>query len=191
MMYLRWLVISVYALITTLAAMLLTPFVVPFASIDLGRMPWLFRWMETPDVLLPGDPHHVGTPVSILGWYWASMRWLWRNPAYRATDFAKFVPDDAKEGYVPFSVLCRPSIFHGDQLIAETPFKGGCFYAEMGDGLHKVFELYWLWKWPCCDRCIRLRLGWKLKAWFAGKKYVQTDVDGMHVLSFNLWMRCN
>lgn len=43
------------ALITTLAAMLLTPFVVPFASIDSGRMPWLFRWMETPDVLLPGD----------------------------------------------------------------------------------------------------------------------------------------
>ena len=190
MMYLRWLVISIYALITTLVAVVLTPFTVPFASIKTGRMPWLFRWMETPDVLLPGDPHHVGTPISILGWYWASMRWLWRNPAYRATDFAKFVPAVVDHSATHQTIY---GLMHwsGDKYITETPFKGGFFFAQMGDGHRSVFELYWLWKWPCCDRCIRLRVGWKLKAWFAGKRYVQTDVDGMHVLSFNPWMRCN
>ena len=55
MMYLRWLSISIYAIATTLLAMVLTPFVVPFANRKTGLLPWPFHWMETPDVLLPAD----------------------------------------------------------------------------------------------------------------------------------------
>ena len=190
MMYLRWLLISVYALITTLAAMLLTPFVVPFADYKTGRLPWLFRWMETPDVLLPGDPNHVGTPTSIRGWYWASIRWLWRNPAYRATDWAKFIPPFAGSEVTQDTWLRIAGVTSGDASITETPFRGGYFFADLVNKDSQVFEFYWLWKWPCCNQCIRLRIGWKLKAWFLGKPYSKTEVDGMHVLSFNAWMKC-
>ncbi len=198
MMYLRWLLITVYAVATTLLAVTLTPVVVLFfADHRTGRLAWPFRWMETPDVLLPGDPNHVGTPsteADLSGWYWTSMRWLWRNPAYRATDFAKLVP--------PGEVLRHSSRWQewwislasktsGDMAIIETPFRGGYFYAELWSYPHRVFEFYWLWKWPGIDRCIRLRCGWKLKPWYQGKPYVPTDVDGMHVISFNPWMRCN
>lgn len=149
--------------------------------------------METPDCALPGDPNHVGRPSTefdLSGWYWTSMRWLWRNPAYRATDWAKFIPPFA--GSEPdFWTWFFKTKFAGDSAITETPFRGGYFYAEMDNGSHQVFEFYWLWKWPGMNRCIRLRLGWKLKPWFDGKRYVPTDVDGMHVISFNPWMGCN
>lgn len=190
MMYLRWILITIYAIATTLLAVLITPIVVPFADIKTGRMPWLFRWMETPDVLLPGDPHHVGTPTSILGWYWTSMRWLWRNPAYRATDFATFIPPIVDHSPA-HQTIYGFRVGSGDKTITETPFKGGYFYAEMSDGVQHVFEFYWLWKWPSSNHCIRLRCGWKLKPWYQGKRYVATDVDGMHVISFNPWMECN
>lgn len=190
MMYLRWLFVTLFAIATTLLSIPFTPIAVLFADTKNGRLPWIFRWMETPDCALPGDPNHVGKPSTRLGWYWASMRWLWRNPAYRATDWAKFIP--AVVDHAPgHQTIFGFNNVRGDKEITETPFRGGYFYAEMDDGVRSVFEFYGLWKWPGIDKCIRLRLGWKLKPWFQGKPYIPTDVDGMHVISFNPWMGCN
>lgn len=187
MMYLRWLLISIYAIVTTLLAMVLTPFVVLFANRKTGRLPWPFHWMETPDVPLPGDPNVVGVPTTVIGWYWASMRWLWRNPAYRATDRFKFIPIPW-QGKLPPDYPCGSH--SGNPAITEAPFVGGYFYATMRNDKCRVFNYYWLWKWPGINKCIRLQIGWKLKPWFAGKPYVPTDVDGMHVISFNPFMGC-
>lgn len=196
MMYVRWLLISLYAVATTLLAVVLTPCVVLFfADPATGRLAHPFRWMETPDCLLPGDPHHVGAPSSefdLSTWSITAMRWLWRNPAYRATDPFKFRPHfDARNYLQPDFMWLLMASRRGDRMITETPFRGGYFYAEMDNGRQRVFDFYWLWKWPGINRCIRLRAGWKLKPWFNGKPYVPTDADGMHVLSFNPWMRCN
>lgn len=190
MMYLRWLFVTLFAIATTLLSIPLTPIAVLLADTKNGRLSWIFRWMETPDCALPGDPNHVGKPSTRLGWYWASMRWLWRNPAYRATDWAKFIP--AVVDHAPgHQTIFGFNNVRGDKEITETPFRGGYFYAEMDDGVRSVFEFYGLWKWPGIDKCVRLRLGWKLKPWFQGKPYIPTDVDGMHVISFNPWMGCN
>jgi hypothetical protein len=194
MILIRWLFITLYAIATTLPAMVLTPIVVLlFADPGTGRLARPFRWMETPDCLLPGDPNHVGRPSTeydLSGWYWTAMRWLWRNPAYRATDWAKFRPLLAQPG-TAVNMMASLVRLAGDAAITESPYRGGFFYAVMDSGSERVFELYILIKWPFIDRCIRLRLGWKLAPWFNGKRYVPTDADGMHVFSINPWMRCN
>lgn len=69
----------------------LTPFVCLFADHVNGRLPRGFRWMETWDAPLPGFPASQGfatpDPTTWWGFYWQSVRWLWRNRAYRFTTF--------------------------------------------------------------------------------------------------------
>lgn len=188
MMYLRWLLISIYAIATTLLAIVLTPFVVFLANRQTGRLPWPFHWMETPDCPLPGDPNIVGKPTTVLGWYLTSMVWLWRNPAYRATDPFKFIPISWGMGAMPPDYPY--GTWQGNLQITEAPFVGGYFFGKMWNNQVEVFDFYWLWKWPGINKCIRVRLGWKLKPWFQGKVYVPTDADGMHVISINPFMGC-
>ena len=182
MMILRWAIISVYAVAAALLAMPLTPFVVLFANHTTGRLPWLFRWMETPDQLLPGDPGIVGKPTSWLGYWWASCRWLWRNPAYRATNPFKFVPLVSGDG-IP--VLGAPK---GNMHVNNQPFVPGYFLGTAENASHKVFDLFVVWKWPGINKCLRIRFGWKLQPWYHGVHYDPASVAGMHVCSITPFM---
>ncbi|WP_227461728.1 DUF7338 family protein [Cupriavidus pauculus] len=78
-------------LVAELASVPLTPFVCLFADQVSGRLPNGVRWMETWDAPLPGFPASQGftmtAPTTWRGFYWQSVRWLWRNRAYRFTTF--------------------------------------------------------------------------------------------------------
>lgn len=57
-------------------------------AVALRRLPRWARWLETQDDqdgLLPGGLYEPSIREALLkgGWYWASLRWLWRNRAYR------------------------------------------------------------------------------------------------------------
>ena len=180
--FLRWLLISVYAIITTIAAMLITPIAVLFADQKTGLLPSIFRWMETPDQLLPGDPGIVGHPVTYWDWYKTSCKWLWRNPAYRATDPFKFAPLVSGAG---MPVLDAPK---GNINVNNQPFVPGYFYGTAENAFHKVFDLFIVWKWPGINKCLRIRFGWKLQPWYHGIHYDPASVVGMHVCSITPFM---
>jgi hypothetical protein len=60
------------------------------------RLRWPFRWLETPNEPLPGNPDDAQVRVDYLrhGWYWTSLNWLWRNRALRlAFKFGRFVDE--------------------------------------------------------------------------------------------------
>lgn len=94
-----WYVRFWIGLVAELASIVLCPFVVLFADHASGRLPRGFRWMETWDAPLPGFPASQGfsapAPTTWLGFYWQSVRWLWRNRAYRLTTITLGTATDA------------------------------------------------------------------------------------------------
>lgn len=82
--FLAWVGYSVLCFSASMLAVILAPFVVPFADKYSGTLPKGFRWMETFDQPLPGDMNEpqVKWVYEKLGWYVSSVHWLWRNKAY-------------------------------------------------------------------------------------------------------------
>lgn len=69
------------------------------------RLRWPFRWLDTPNEPLPGGfyEERVRRDFARHGWYWTSVRWLWRHRALRlAFRFGHFVDEYmvVREGHV-------------------------------------------------------------------------------------------
>ena len=78
-----WALLYFFATIIRGVALILTPVAVLLSGYRAPHLRWPFRWMETIDNDLSGDPAwkivhlHGRDPLS----YWARMKWLWRNGA--------------------------------------------------------------------------------------------------------------
>lgn len=84
---LKWFCMFFIGLAVEIVGYVIAPFAVAFADRQMGRMPNGFRWLETPDALLPGYPAEQGfdrpVPDAPWAWYRQSVSWLWRNRCYR------------------------------------------------------------------------------------------------------------
>ncbi len=166
-----WGAYSVLCMVAEMAAVILTPFVVPFADKYSGRLPKLFSWMETFDQVLPGNMNEpqVKWVYDKLGWYASSVHWLWRNKAYNV------------------SKLWRAKILN----ISEAKFtvKGdrdkGYYLVTVEDGINWWFEF----RYSLNLRWFKLvlRAGWKLTPYLDrnGVDYTNWDKTnaGIQVLS--------
>jgi hypothetical protein len=162
---LRWL----YAIALTWCASLLAFPLVPIAVVMarrtphdpadvaqfLWRLPGWARWLETHDEqdgLLPGGLYEptIRAALDRHGWRWASIRWLWRNRAYRfALNFQFRVDADTAV------IDARGRLDVG----ANGP---GMLAVRICDGSRMAFEFYWC-RTLYGERGIRFRLGYKLQ----------------------------
>jgi len=169
-----WLLWSVFLFAAEILAVVLAPFVVPFADKYSGRLPWAFRWMETHDMPLPGDMNEpqVRWVYERFGWYVSSVHWLIRNRAYRLANVWRADPD--KTSHVTKEYGTR------------DPGKAGkpaWWLATIKDNKGWWFEfraavpLKWFY--------LQLRAGWKIAAYLGG--YWPSDPSrsnvGIHVCS--------
>lgn len=144
-----------------LAAVILAPFVVPFADKYSGRLPRGFRWLETPDDPLPGGQYEpqVRKVYDRFGFYVGSVYWLWRNRAYR---FAQQFAYRPRVFLKPGGRLEVDGYYIGALNVGddEGDREGVCrFYAGDAWEFYKVKRLFG-------DFGYRIRCGWKLAPFF-------------------------
>lgn len=185
MMLLKWLCLLFADIGSTLLALILTPFVVPFAREDAAcpgavgadQLPQPFWWMQTHDNPLDGDGGWVHEH-----WQWryqlppalcqyvGRVGWLWRNAAY---GFAYEILGAMLPQNTTYTV-------RGDMDVGDNPGHAGWLLITTDH----YWELYVVV--PYSSRCLRVRLGWKLKgpcaAWLRGER---TDARAMFVCSIN------
>lgn len=84
--YLSWIPLAILAIITSLLAYPLVPIAVLLRKNE--KLPWVFRWLETFDNPIYGEPAHVARWASFvkqfptIGPFVQRVAWLWRNKAY-------------------------------------------------------------------------------------------------------------
>ena len=125
-----------------------------------GRLPWGFRWMETPDDPLPGGTYEptVARIYERWGFYWGSVYWLMRNRAYRLARRWAYWP----QVLVVDGVAVVNGSFAGDLNVGddEGDNEGVCrFRAGNCWEFYKVRRIVG-------DFGYRLRFGWKLAPFF-------------------------
>lgn len=157
----RYLAIITLIKLAELAQIILVPFVVPFVDKYSGRLPFGFRWMETPDDPLPGGQYEptVKRIYDKFGEYIGNVYWLWRNRAYRLSRrwayWPQVVIEDGKarvyQGYIEGNI--RTGDDEGDQEGTVRFFAGECWE------FYKVKRLF-------ADFGYRIRFGWKLAPFF-------------------------
>lgn len=166
-------VIAIFAcFIAGLLAIPLVPIAVMFATkVGEGayRLPYWARWLETNDErdgILPGGLYEpaIRKIYEKSGWRWASIRWLWRNRAYRFNTLFQFRPDPETA-----VVDARGRLDVG----AEGP---GFMRAVMWDRGRIAFEVYWVKK-LYGNRGIRMRIGYKLQPLIRNDRADWPDTD--------------
>ena len=161
----RWLGAVIITQIAGLLAFPLVPIAVLCArrtTIDPGglnatlwRLPRWARWRETHadmDGLLPGGLYEPAIAAAYKGhgWRWASMRWLWRNRAYRFTSHFQFRCDPTT------AIMDARGRF---DVGANGP---GLLRVRLDDAGRTAWELYYVRRlWG--ERGLRIRLGYKLQ----------------------------
>jgi hypothetical protein len=156
-----WLPIILACKLAELAAIVLAPFVVPFADKYSGRLPRGFRWMETPDDPLPGGQYEpqVKRIYDRFGFYVGSVYWLWRNRAYT---FARRWAFQPRVFLKPGGRYVLDGIYLGELHVGDDAGdrEGVCrFYAGGCWEFYKVKRLV-------ADFGYRIRCGWKLAPFF-------------------------
>jgi hypothetical protein len=162
---LRWAGIIVLTTLASLSAIPLVPIAVLCArrvTIDPGglnatlwRLPRWARWLETHDDmdgLLPGGMYEsaIANAYKRHGWRWASIRWLWRNRAYRFTARFQFRAD------ADTAIMDARGRF---DVGANGP---GLLRVRLDDAGRTAWEWYYVRRlWG--ERGIRVRLGYKLQ----------------------------
>lgn len=159
-------------LLGSLAAMVLVPFVVPFADRYTGRLPRAFWWLETPDNRLPGDLKEptVRKVYERFGFYLTSVYWLgWRNRAYGLSCRLGVRP----EKHWPMSVK-------GNANVGDDNGERGWAWFRLGE----AWEFYAVYG---KSFGVRIRVGYKLKPFFDNPDGDWTNpVWGQTVLHFSL-----
>lgn len=160
----RYLAIITLIKLAELAQIILAPFAVLFVDKYSGRLPFVFRWMETPDDPLPGGQYEptVKRIYDKFGEYVGNVYWLWRNRAYRLARIWAYWPKVVIEGgearvyqgYVEGDI--RTGDDEGDREGEVRFFAGECWE------YYKVRRLFG-------DFGYRIRFGWKLAPFFRTK----------------------
>lgn len=148
----KWVLLFWVGLVVEVTALMIGWVVVLFANHQTGRLPNGFRWMETPDALLPGYPKVQGfdtpAPVGWWPWYRQSVCWLARNRAYRF----------ASEKMGIYLYNNDTVISYGDTSISDNvPIRFGN-YVSVGT---YCFECESIFKFS--GRVWALRLGYKMR----------------------------
>jgi hypothetical protein len=162
----KYLPIIVLIKLAELAQIILAPIVVPiavkwFGAKYSGRLPRGFRWMETPDCLLPGGLYEpqVKEIYERHGWTACAIYWLIRNRAYRLSRRWAYWPRIVIEGGVArvYQGYVEGDIRTGDD---EGDREGTVrFFAGDYWEFYKVRRLFGNFGY-------RLRFGWKLAPFF-------------------------
>ena len=167
-----WSLWSIVMFGAEILAVLLAPFVVPFANRSTGRLPRAFAWMETHDMPLPGDMREpqVAWVYEHFGWYVSSVHWLWRNRAYRLSNLWRADPDPKYHGITERGTrdpgrAGRPAWW----LMTIEDAHGWWFE------FRAVLPLRWFY--------LQLRAGWKISAYLGGYFPAGPSNVGIHVLS--------
>lgn len=161
-----WFVAVIACFVAGLLAIPLVPIAVLFAKKVDGiswRLPSWASWLETNDDrdgMLPAGLYEddIRKTFNRHGWRIASIRWLWRNRAYRFRTIFQFRPNPDT---AVVSAVGRKDVG------AEGP---GFLRVWILDGGQYAFEIYWV-KRLYGQRGIRLRIGYKLQP------LVRTDRD--------------
>ena len=146
---LAWISLTFFSLIVNLLAFPLAP-VIAFISLN-NEVPSVFNWWMTPDNEIDGDEgHRARWPDNSTNWDRLKRRvaWLWRNRSY-GFDYD-----------VCGRVIGDNLTTYGDVLVSDrTPVSGYLFqWDEKGTWAFYLVKPYSFKK----DRCIRIRLGWKI-----------------------------
>lgn len=143
-----------FLFVSTIAELLcypLAPIAALLADKD-GRLPWLLRWMETPDNLGWDGPAEEPAVSKFSNKRFALMIWLWRNKAYRLRFMmkAKVTQDMPRKQTGPLD----PPPSSGF-----TFWKGsvGPYWEARPMYAFKTFKIY-------------MRIGWKMSPYF-GKNW--------------------
>ena len=180
MALLKWLCLLIADLASTLLALVLVPFVVPLARPDadgVEHLPAWAWWLETQDNPLDGDggwqnehwQWRYKLPPALCK-YVGRVGWLWRNAAY---SFAWEI----------LGVVLPPETIYavrGDMDVGDNPGHAGWLLITV-PGYWEFYAVV-----PYGSRCLRIRLGWKLKgpcsAYLRGE---QQAAQAMFVCSIN------
>lgn len=154
--YFSWLHIAIVDLFVTTLAIFIVPVVVPFAKN--GHLPKCFRWLETYDNPITGEPSHWKRWEWVrnllgdrFGLYFQTVGWLWRNKAYNYSYYVS-----GREIFPEYKC-------HGNALVGNNKNARGynlvladnawCLFAMVPFFKIGNFQIYW-----------RIYLGWKIKS---------------------------
>lgn len=141
-------------------AMLLAP-ILPLFAVGKNHLPTWLAWFDTPDNSLDGDAGWLPTHPNST--YWNRVCWLWRNPAY-GFDIS----------VLGITVATMPTVMSGDKYVSDGPVSmidrvtGEAINRTTGQSgsVHLTMGDYWEWyhvsQWGKSNKCVRIRLGWKL-----------------------------
>lgn len=168
-----WFFRTIYIYAASLCAIVLTPCVCVFANRATGRLPNAFWWMETPTARLPGSRGFQRDNLERFGWYSTAVLWLWRNKAYALSDTMRVDPD--------FDNAKLHS--RGNPRCNNDPYEPGWFFGKIAwtDGAgaaRSAFEFRCIFPMPF-NRCFMIRAGYKLSAWFDGRRPDKPTATGM------------
>lgn len=166
MIYIIYLILVPISLLLTLVAVLLSPILPLFARNDFGwcnnhsklafepRLPDCLSWFQTPDNSLWGDDTFIEKNGK---GYWATVKWLCRNPAYA------FGLRYLQAPYTT-SVIGDPTIKDNDNA------KEGYCFIRVNDlflfrAVVRIFNT---------NRCIYINLGWNI-AGVVDPNVIQTE----------------
>jgi len=192
---LRWLGVILVTQLASVLAIPLVPLAVLCARrevVDPGginavlwRLPRWAAWLETHDEidgLLPGGMYEpaIAKAYKRHGWRWASVRWLWRNRAYRFTSRFQFCVD------------ADTAIMDARGRLDVGANGPGLLRIRLDDAGRTAWEFYWVRR-LYGERGIRLRLGYKLQPlartpredWPTGEVEWQRTAIAMPVLFFS------
>lgn len=151
---LKWIVFTPLAYIIRLFALLIVPYAVLFLDQD-GRLPWLFRWLETHDDLGWSGPLSVEatrTKTEKYGRRIGMMFWLWRNQAYAAQYYLFSIPFLTKD-------VTITDVKYWGQIYRPERGLWWAFVTIRANG-KKYFEFRFGWVFPAF--ALFVRTGWKL-----------------------------
>lgn len=161
----RWLAAIVATRTAGLLAVVLVPVAVMCARQEATRLsgsrgvyyrlPRWARWLETHDEhdgLLPGGLYEPAIYAAYQrhGWRWASMRWLWRNRAYRYSSRFQFRPNP------------ETAVVHARGRLDVGANGPGFLGVRIDDAGRTAWELYFVMR-LFGQRGLRVRLGYKLQ----------------------------
>ena len=156
MIYIKFVVFSIFQLFIDIASYPLAPFVALFSDAQ-GNLPGWLSPFGTYDNTLDGDDgykqEHRFFPANANGFErWANRTgWLWRNPAY---GFDLLLGATAQSGY--------QLIIRGDRRVSDNPYHPGiCTWKIIRDGKTVAFQVYWVHDFTATT-CARVNIGWKL-----------------------------
>jgi hypothetical protein len=165
MKFLRYLVLVIANLFMFCVGMILAP-VLPLFALGKPHLPSCLSWFDTPDNTLDGDSGfqlehalYLGSGVTGIKQYINRVMWLWRNPSY-GFDIS----------VLGVTVTLMPVVESGDPLISDQPNAtvgrttglSGSVYITYGS---QYFEYYKIYQYGSSNKCLRLRLGWKLSGY--------------------------